>query len=196
MPVKFFTMPRNKVPGGAGPGDIVFANDTKETFVLATDGHVVPMSGIVLSGSIVGEAGAEGSTGPAGEQGNDGPQGSPGQQGPTGSTGPAGVAGPQGAVGPQGPAGSGSGQLVFKSTAVDYTTLATDSDIEATAACTITLTTSGLTPGKLYRVKNSSASGVVTVIGQASLIEGQGSASLYGGDSGDFVFNGTNFLVQ
>src|SRR6266436_55983 len=137
MPVKFWTMPRNKIPGGAQPGDIAFANDTRETFVIATDGHVVPFSGIALSGSIVGEAGAEGIEGAQGEQGNDGPQGDRGAIGAQGATGPAGVAGPQGAVGPQG--ASGSAQLAYRSVSGNYTTATTDEVVVATASCTITL---------------------------------------------------------
>lgn len=76
-----------------------------------------------------GAAGVAGPTGPAGPVGPAGADGAPGAKGDTGAKGDPGAAGPQG---PQGPAGSGvptggtTGQLLAKTSAVDYATGWTD----------------------------------------------------------------------
>jgi hypothetical protein len=89
---------------------------------------------------IQGDPGATGPPGPTGPQGPAGPQGDPGPQGPAGpqgDPGPQGPAGPQGdpgPTGPQGPAGAtgpagpgvpvggSTGQLLAKTSGVDYAT--------------------------------------------------------------------------
>jgi hypothetical protein len=80
--------------GSIVAGDLYYANDTLQLFIAATDGALVPAANIILSGSIVGQAGGDGPTGPTG---------------PEGATGAAGATGATGATGPQGPAGSGGG---------------------------------------------------------------------------------------
>ena len=101
----FHSMPFDQFPSNPVPGDIYYDTTHLKSYIAATDGSLVPMDGIILSGSIKGQVGAQGIQGPAGEQGNDGPQGPQGERGSTGPPGPAGATGPQGAQGQEGPTG-------------------------------------------------------------------------------------------
>ena len=96
---QFLSMPRSQLNALVAanqivPGNLYYVNSDSpgSVYIAATDGALVPLSNIILSGNIVGEDGAEGPTGPTG------PTGTTGAAGSTGST------GPQGATGPQGPA--------------------------------------------------------------------------------------------
>jgi len=74
-----------------------------------------------------------------------------------------------------------------------YTMLVTDLYCLVNGSATITLTSTGASVGKLYRVKNV-GTGVVTVIPQSGTVDGSPSAQLplqY--QAVDFVFDGTNF---
>jgi hypothetical protein len=50
-------------------GNIMFANDTQEVFFVAVGSGLVPLSSIVLTGSITGTPGPAGPQGPAGADG-------------------------------------------------------------------------------------------------------------------------------
>lgn len=77
---------------------------------------------------MAGEPGPQGPPGPTGPAGPPGPQGPQGIQGDPGATGPPGPTGPQGPAGATGPAGPGvpvggsTGQLLAKTSGVDYAT--------------------------------------------------------------------------
>ncbi|MGC2530668.1 MAG: hypothetical protein WA639_23230 [Candidatus Acidiferrum sp.] len=59
------------------PGDIYYANDDNPgtTYLAATDGALVPIGSLILSGNITGTPGSVGPAGPQGETGETGPQG-------------------------------------------------------------------------------------------------------------------------
>lgn len=109
-----------------------------------------------------GPAGPEGPQGPAGPKGDKGDTGATGPTGPTGATGPAGAAstvpGPTGPTGPTGPAGPGvatggaAGQILSKSSGVDYATTWIDAPSGGNAAAALP---TGGTAGQAL-VKNSS----------------------------------------
>jgi hypothetical protein len=159
-----------RVPSGIVPGDCYFANDQASLYVAATDGSLVPFTSIIMSGNITGEPG------PAGPE----------------ST----VPGPQG---PQGPAGEGaSSNLTIQSG--NYQTVADDGTVLCTGAVaqTITLLSTGISAGQKFTVTVlSTATATVTAVSQnGETIENEDSAELYCGDSADFCWTGTNWIVQ
>jgi hypothetical protein len=156
-----------RVPSGIVPGDCYFANDRAELFVAATDGALVPFSSIIMSGNITGE---------------------PGPVGPA-STVP----------GPQGPAGeSASSNLTIQNG--NYQTVADDGTVLCTGsvAQTITLLSTGISAGQKFTVTVlSTATATVAVASQnGEAIENEDSAELYCGDSADFCWTGSNWVVQ
>jgi Collagen triple helix repeat (20 copies) len=108
-----------------------------DAYVIEVEGEPDAVVEIIQPVGPAGPAGPQGSAGPQGPAGSAGPQGpagSAGPQGPAGPTGPQGVTGLPGPAGPQGPAGAtgpagpgvpagGSiGQVLTKTSAVDYAT--------------------------------------------------------------------------
>lgn len=156
-----------------------------------------------------GLTGATGATGPSGPTGPQGDVGATGPTGPTGSQGLTGPTGPTGVTGATGPSGvtvvahdtsmTGDGNDTplslgaVQAESANYTMLVTDLYCMASGTATITLTTTGASVGKLYRVKNV-GTGVVTVVPQSGTVDGSASAQLplqY--QAVDFVFDGANF---
>ena len=79
----------------------------------------------------------------------------------------------------------------------NYTTATTDNTVRmnSTSATTVTLKTTGLATGWVYRVKNENT-GAVTIAGQTGTIDGQSSVVLplqY--QAVDIQFDGTNFSI-
>jgi hypothetical protein len=71
---EFISAPLNRIRAMATAGQVIagnvyFANDVQQTFICATDGSLVPMSSIILSGNITGTPGPAGPQGPAGADG-------------------------------------------------------------------------------------------------------------------------------
>jgi hypothetical protein len=158
-------------------GDLYFANDQVGSsqgnlYIAATDGALVPMASIILSGNITGEPGAQGSAGPIG---------------------------PTGATGPQGPAGSSATKNVVSVTAA-YTTKATDDVlfVNFSAPAQIVLTTDGIVSGKTYTVTMlaGSAEGLIVAEGGAPIQDQTDQVSLLAGDSVDFCWDAAGFVIQ
>lgn len=175
--------------GGVVAGDLYYANDRQQLFVAVSDGSIFPTS-MILTGNIVGTPGAEGASGAQGPQGSTGATGLDGATGATGATGP---------TGPQGPAGAGATSN-FTVQPGDYTSSIEDNTIfcNGTGDQQITLTTTGITAGKVYTVSVVvTQTGTITVISQnGEQIEGEADAALFGGDSIDLAWTGTNWILQ
>jgi hypothetical protein len=155
------------------PGDLYYACDDHNLYICATDGSVAPAAGIIMSGGITGEPGPAGAA----------------------ST----VPGPQGEIGPQGPDGEGaSSNLTIQSG--NYSTVADDGTVLCTGAVaqTITLLSTGISAGQKFTVTAlSTATATVTVVSEnAETIENEDSTELYCGDSADFCWTGSNWVVQ
>lgn len=89
------------------------------------------------------------------------------------------------------------GRQVVTKTA-NYTTAVLDDVVlmNSASATTVTLTTTGIVSGKLYRVKNLST-GAVTVQGATGNIDGAANVTLAAQyQSMDFVFDGTNLWIM
>jgi hypothetical protein len=130
--------PRIIVTPQSGPGLTLTSPPPASRIILSARGpQGVPGPAGVGPAGPAGPAGAQGPQGPAGATGATGPQGiqgAAGPQGPAGATGPQGPAGeqgPAGGTGPQGPAGTNgqgvpaggvAGQLLAKTSAVDFST--------------------------------------------------------------------------
>jgi hypothetical protein len=109
------------------------------------------------------------------------------------------ITGAPGPTGPQGPAGeSASSNLAIQSG--NYQTLATDGTVLCTGAVaqTITLLATGIFAGQKFTVTVlSTATATVTVASQnAETIENEDSADLYAGDSADFCWTGSDWVIQ
>src|ERR1700687_4236668 len=88
---EFHSMHRSLFPIAPVPGDLYYDSSANpgQLFIAATDGHLVPLSSMILSGNITG---TPGETGQQGIQGNTGPRGSQGDTGPQGPAAPSRVA--------------------------------------------------------------------------------------------------------
>jgi hypothetical protein len=148
-------------------GDLYYSTDTQEVFIAATDGSVAPVAGILMQGGITGQPGLAGATGPQGPQG------------------------------PVGPAGSGTSSVAFENG--DYTTLSTDDTMlcGGSVVQNITLLTDGIPVGKVYTVTLLVTANKANIVSQhGELIMGESSALLYEGDSADFLWDGTGWVIQ
>jgi hypothetical protein len=118
----------------AGNGDI-YVSAGGQTLP-ASQFTPAPISPDVISGAKgdKGDPGPQGPTGPAGATGPQGPQGPAGPQGEQGEPGEMGPAGQPGITGPEGPGvaiGGTSGQLLYKSSNIDYATEWRDLDVSS-----------------------------------------------------------------
>jgi hypothetical protein len=113
-----------------------------------------------------------------------------------GAVGADGPAGPQGIQGIQGPAGAGSIASIHVATA-NYVSSVGDTAILANSATaiSITITTTGLTTGQITSVTNINV-GLVTVVGQTGLIDGNANVALLQNESVNLLWTGSAFVIQ
>jgi hypothetical protein len=110
------------------------------------------------------------------------------------------ITGEPGPAGPQGPAGEGaSSNLTFQSG--NYQTVADDGTVLCTGAVaqTITLLATGISDGQKFTVTVlSTAIATVSVVSQngETVEDDAEGAALYAGDSMDFVWTGSDWVVQ
>ena len=194
------------LPATGVPGDVYYETTSRMVYLVLSDNRLWNIAGLLTpyGTPVVGPQGPMGPSGDFGPQGPQGPAGPPGPLGPTGlegATGETGATGPAGPQGPQGPAGGGGGSTNLTIQTGDYQTVATDGTVvcPGTSTQTITLLTDGIVAGQVFTVTVLiTATNPVSVVSQhGETIEGDDEgAILYAAQSCDFVWTGSDWLVQ